>query len=83
MGKKIPFDTAQKLAETSQEQELSIYAEYNKYGYKVNINHPDVRPLYERYKEKVGEQILSDKQRHDFEQLFFRMIEKKKSESSK
>lgn len=83
MGKKIPFDTAQKLAETSQEQDVSIYAEYNKYAYKVNINHPDVRPLYERYKEKVGEQILSDKQRHDFEQLFFRMIEKKKSESSK
>ena len=77
MGKKIPFDTAQKLAETSQEQELSIYAEYNKYGYKVNINHPDVRPLYERYKEKVGEQILSDKQRHDFEQLFFRMLRKR------
>ena len=76
MGKKIPFDTAQELAKTNQEQDGSIYAKPNKYAYKVNINHPDVRPMYERYKEKVGEQILSDKQRHDFEQLFFRMLEK-------
>lgn len=76
MGKKIPFDTAQELAKSDQEQDVSIYAKDNKYAYKVNINHPSVRPLYERYKEKIGEQILSDKQRHDFEQLFFKMLEK-------
>lgn len=83
MGKKIPFDTAQELAKTIQEQEISIYAKHNKYAYKVNINHPSVRPLYERYKEKVGERILSDKQRLDFEQLFFKMIEKQNTRNEK
>ena len=58
----------------------SIYAKFNKYGYKVNINHPSVRPLYERYKELVGEFILSDAQRFDFEQKFFMMLERKNHE---
>ena len=80
MGNKIPFDTAMQLAAEKREREESIYAPHNKYGYKVNINHPQVRPLYEKYKESVGEQILSDAQRHDFEQKFFRLMEKIRNE---
>lgn len=77
MGHKIPFGTAEEIAAAKRERQDSVYAAYNKYGYKVNVNHPYVRPLYERYKEKAGEIILSDAQRHDFEQRFFRMIERK------
>lgn len=31
-------------------QNDSIFAASNKYGYKININHPKIKPLYERYK---------------------------------
>lgn len=27
-----------------------IYAPENKYGYKINVNHPVIRVLYDRYK---------------------------------
>ncbi len=83
MGRRIPFDIAQEQAKLKQENETSIYAPYNKYGYKLNIHHPLIRPLYERYKSKLGENILSDKQRFHFEMIIFKMIEKKKSERSK
>ena len=56
----------------------SIFAKDNKYGYKINVNHPKIRPLYERYKEKVGERILSDRQRRHFELLIFELIERRK-----
>ena len=77
MGKKIPYDTAQDMAHT--EQNDSIYAKPNKYGYEININHPSIRPMYERYKEKLGERILSDKQRFEFERMNYLLIEKKGS----
>lgn len=77
MGKKIPYDTAQDMAHT--EQNDSIYAKPNKYGYEININHPSIRPMYERYKEKLGERILSDKQRFEFERMIYLLIEKKGS----
>lgn len=57
----------------------SIYAKENPFGYKININHPGIRPLYERYKEKVGERILSDRQRRHFELLIFELIERRKN----
>lgn len=62
----------------NQEDNNSIYAKFNKYGYKININHPQIRPLYEKYKEKLGEVILSDKQRFEFEMIIFKMIERNK-----
>ncbi|MBP5361917.1 MAG: hypothetical protein J6Y71_02655 [Ruminococcus sp.] len=83
MGKRISFDIAQELARAKQDNENSIYAPHNSYGYKINIHHPQIRPLYERYKEYLGENILSDKQRFEFEMIIFKMIEKKKSERSK
>ena len=56
----------------------SIYAKPNKYGYKLNVNHPQIQPLYERYKKKLGEKILSDSQRLNFEALIFTAIAEKK-----
>lgn len=42
----------------------------NKYGFKVNISHPKIRILYERYKKTASKAAygLSDKQRLDFEE---------------
>lgn len=82
MGRKIPFDIAAQLAAEKREKENSIYAPHNKYGYKINVHHPQIRPLYERYKEKLGEQILSDRQRFAFEMIIFRMIERNRNEQS-
>lgn len=76
MGKKIPYDQALRLAKTTPNN--SIFAPPNKYGYKINIQHPKIRPLYERYKKKVGEIILSDQQRFEFEGYIFQMLERGK-----
>lgn len=65
MGNKISWEDAEKLGLKNNND--SIFAPPNKYGYKIAINHPKIRPLYERYKEKLGEHILSDKQRFEFE----------------
>lgn len=56
----------------------SVFAPVNKYGYKININNPQIRPLYEAYKKKTGAVILSDKERFDFERIILKMIERKK-----
>lgn len=74
MGRKIPFDTALKIAGVKRNK--SIYIADNKYGYKININHPEICPLYERFKEKMKTPILSDKQRFYFESLIFQMIKR-------
>ncbi len=58
----------------------SIYAPQNKYGYRINITHPQVRPLYEAYKKKIGTIILSDEERFEFERIILKMIERKKNE---
>lgn len=76
MGKKIPYDQALKMAGIAPNE--TIYAKENSFGYKINVNHPKIRPLYERYKEKVGARILSDQQRRNFEMLIFEMIERRK-----
>ncbi len=76
MGKKIPYDQALRMAGIAPCD--TIYAKNNSYGYKINVNHPKIRPLYERYKEKVGERILSDRQRRHFELIIFEMIERRK-----
>ena len=59
----------------------SIYAPENKYGYKLNINHPLIRPHYERYKVKCDTPILSDEQRFEFERLMITWLEKKAKEN--
>jgi len=76
MGKKIPYDQALAMAKT--ETNETIFAKENPYGYKINVNHPSIRPLYDRYKHKVGESILSDRQRAEFEGYIFQMLDKRK-----
>lgn len=76
MGRKIPYDQALKMSRIAPCD--SIFARDNPYGYKINVNHPQIRPLYERYKEKVGERILSDRQRRHFELMIFELIERRK-----
>lgn len=75
MGKKIPCDQAARLA--SVRENASIYAPPNRSGYKININHPQIRPLYEAYLRRIGEHIPSDAQRLNFEAAIFRMIERR------
>lgn len=77
MSRKIPIDIAGRIARLNPND--SIYAKENKYGYKINVNHPKIRPLYERFKEKANAVILSDKQRFYFEYLVFQMIQKEKN----
>lgn len=74
MGKKIPYDQALEAAKT--EPNESIYARPNKYGYRININHPQIKPLYDCYKRHTGAMILSEEQRQHFESLIFQMIER-------
>lgn len=78
MGKRIPMDQAMEAARITPND--SIYAKQNKYGYKINVNHPQIQPLYERYKEHIGEKKLSDRQRLNFECLIYQMIERKKTQ---
>lgn len=53
---------------------------FNPYGYRVNINHPLIRPLYERYKKwkKIPHgAALSDEERFEFEKYILEKIGKK------
>ena len=48
----------------------TIYAAENKYGYRINITHPKIEPLYKRYKKWKGIADwcpLSDAERSEFE----------------
>lgn len=54
---------------------VGIYAGRTKYGYWLNINHPEVRPAFEEYCFRHGYSIrypLSDLERRTFEVLFLR-----------
>lgn len=73
MGKRIDYDRA--LSSAALKDNDSIYAPQNKYGYKLNVNNPQIKILYDKYKRHIGEKILSDAQRFHFESLVFKMIE--------
>lgn len=47
----------------------SIYNDHNPYNYRINVNHPIVLPIYEKYKSELN-RGLSDKDRAIFEQQF-------------
>lgn len=76
MGKKISWEDAEKLG--ASEKHDSIYAKPNKYGYKIAINHPKIKPLYERYKRRNGILIPSPKERFEFEAIIVGLIEKRR-----
>ena len=69
----MSFETAEKYAKIN--KNASVFAPQNKYGYKINVNHPIIRPLYEKCKSKLNIMIMSDQQRHDFETIILRKIE--------
>ena len=59
---------------------ISKKLENNPQGYKVNINHPAIRPFYERYKRWQGippNSPLSDAERFEFEKYYTGAVEKK------
>lgn len=74
MGRKLPLDLGQQLARREDQEQKGFFNETNPYGYKINISHPQIRPLYDRYLRKLGTPILSDGQRHQFEALIMHLI---------
>lgn len=77
MGKKMTRETVERYARIREEERDSIYTRNNPYGYKLNVNHPLIRPIYERYKMQIGEKILSDAQRLTFELEVVQWLESK------
>lgn len=75
MGKKMTMETVEKYARIRGNN--SIFARDNPSGYQLNVNHPLIRPMYERYKLKLGERILSDAQRLEFERKVILWLETK------
>lgn len=51
--------------------EENIYTVNNPYGYRLNINHPRIRELYERYKrwKDIGGRPPTDSERREFEEI--------------
>jgi hypothetical protein len=74
MGKKISWEDAEKLGRLKAEDD-SIILPPNKYGYRVNISHPKVRPLYEKFKRKRKAMILSDQERFAFELIVHKLLQ--------
>ena len=75
MGRKLPLDLGQQLARREgTPQHEGFFTETNPYGYKINISHPQIRPLYDRYLRKLSTPIMSDGQRHQFEALIMHLI---------
>lgn len=75
MGNKISWENAR--INGLKNDNRSIFAKDNKYGYRLNVNHPWIKRQYERYKAKVNEIILSDEQRFDFEEQVLQWLQKK------
>lgn len=72
MGRRIPWEQAAGMR--MKKDNDFIVMPPNKYGFQININHPNVLPIYEAYKCDLGERILSDKQRLEFERRIFVML---------
>lgn len=56
-----------------------VLAPNNPYGYRVNISHPQIEPLYWRYKAWKGiphNIPMSDAERFEFEEYILRLVEK-------
>ena len=52
--------------------------------YKINVNHPVIRVLYDRYKKWKGiKMIPSDKERFEFEHYIEQLIQKRRETKSK
>lgn len=64
------------------EPDTRIFIPPNQYGYQVNISHPLIKPLYDRF--KVWKKIppwcpLSDDERFEFENYIFKYFGHKRT----
>ncbi len=58
---------------------MSIFIDDNPYGYRININHPKILPLFEKYKkwkEIPSNEPLADAERFEFEDIIINQIER-------
>lgn len=58
------------MEQTILEDDKSIWTKDNPYTYRINVNHPKIAPLFERFKKWKGIPVwcpLSDKERFEFE----------------
>ena len=58
----------------------SIYANNNKHGFRLNINHPYINKLYLRFKASKGVGVnspLNDSDRREFETIIIEKLKKK------
>lgn len=86
MGNKIPYDLALKLAQVKKSDSIYIVDSAgnpcaNKQGYRYNVSHPSILPLYNAYHKRIGvpEHIhLTSAQRMHFEMILDQMIAKKR-----
>lgn len=66
--------------------ETGMRLQHNPWGYQVNINHPKIRPVFERYLKQHGIPPwcpLSDAERRQFEAEFLAGVEKKVKREAK
>ena len=60
----------------------SVYNVDNPYGYLINVNHPDVRPIYEQYRRELGYRFcdpMSDQDRRNFDAYYIYNASKQKA----
>ena len=58
----------------------TIFTHNNPYGYRLNINHPKIKPFYDRFKKWKGIALIpSDAERREFEDYMVGYIEKHKA----
>lgn len=83
MGRKIPFEQAMKMKSVIPKETDPIFinpAKPNRYGYKINVNHPRIRPLFAAFHKHIGvpESVpLTNAQRFQFEAMVMEMIRRK------
>lgn len=53
---------------TKEHRPQLIHNQNNPYGFQININHPLVKPKWEKYKKQVG--LMTDEKRMEFERIF-------------
>lgn len=90
MGNKIPYDLAMDICGINKNESIynldkNGYPCPNRWGYRYNVSHPTIRPLYAAYHKHIGvpENIhLTHAQRLNFESAIDRMIAKQRSDTS-
>ena len=83
MGRKIPFEQAMKMESAIPKETDPIFISSekpNRFGYKINVNHPRIRPLFAAFLKHIGvpESVpITHAQRFLFEAMGMEMIRRK------